>query len=49
MTAGLGPVLATSRPLGKRTLIMEFKWLPELDVEKRVEGDYLWLKGIYKF
>ena len=49
LTAGLGPVLGYILPMDQRTLIVEFKWLPELDVEKRVEGDYLWLKAIYKF
>jgi hypothetical protein len=48
-TAGLGPVLGYIMPLGQQTLIAEFKWLPELDVEKRVEGDYLWAKMVYKF
>ena len=48
-TVGVGPVLGYIVPMGQRTLIMEFKWLPELNVEKRVEGDYLWAKMIYKF
>ena len=48
-TAGVGPVLGYIMPLGQQTLIAEFKWLPELDVEKRVEGDYLWAKMVYKF
>jgi hypothetical protein len=30
--------------LGRADLIAEIKWLPELDVEKRLEGDYLWFK-----
>jgi hypothetical protein len=49
LTAGLGPVLGYILPMDQRTLIVEFKWLPELDVKKRVEGDYLWAKMIYKF
>lgn len=49
MTAGLGPELGYIKPLGKDTLILELKWLTEMDVRNRVEGDYLWLKAIYKF
>jgi hypothetical protein len=49
MTAGLGPELGYIKPLGKETLILELKWLTELDTKNRVEGDYLWFKAIYKF
>lgn len=45
MTIGVGPVLSYVRPIGKNTqLLAELKWLPELDVEKRLEGDYVWFK-----
>jgi hypothetical protein len=38
-------VLSYVRPIGKNTqLLAELKWLPELDVEKRLEGDYVWFK-----
>ena len=43
-TVGIGPVLSYAYELGKTTLAGEFKWLPELDVDKRLEGDYFWLK-----
>jgi len=49
MTAGLGPVLGFIVPLGQQTLVAEFKWLPGLDVEKRVAGGSLWAKMVYKF
>lgn len=49
MTAGLGPVLGYVRPLGNETLLVELKWLSELDTQKRLEGDYVWLKAVYKF
>ena len=49
MTAGLGPVLGYILPLGKQSLAVELKWLPELDTKNRLEGDYIWLKMVYKF
>ena len=48
-TAGIGPVLGYIQPMGKETLLVEFKWLPELDTQNRLKGDYLWLKMVYKF
>ena len=48
-TAGLGPVLGYIQPFGKETLVVELKWLPELDTKNRLEGDYIWLKMVYKF
>lgn len=49
MTAGLGPVLGYIQPLGKQSLALELKWLPELDTKNRLDGDYIWLKAVYKF
>ena len=49
MTVGLGPVLGYILPLGKQALSVELKWLPEMDTKKRLEGDYLWFKMVYKF
>jgi hypothetical protein len=48
-TAGLGPVLGYIQPLGKQSLAVELKWLPELDTKNRLNGDYVWLKMVYKF
>ena len=48
-TAGLGPVLGYIQPLGKQSLAFELKWLPELDTKNRLDGDYIWLKMVYKF
>jgi len=48
-TAGLGPVLGYILPLGARSLALELKWLKELDTTNRLEGDYTWLKAVYKF
>ncbi|HOX55261.1 MAG TPA: transporter [Candidatus Paceibacterota bacterium] len=45
MTCGIGPVISYVRPLGRdTTLLAEIKWLPELDTDKRLEGDYVWVK-----
>jgi hypothetical protein len=49
LTAGLGPVLGYIQPLGKQSLVVELKWLTELETKKRLDGDYLWLKMVYKF
>jgi hypothetical protein len=43
-TAGVGPVLSYVRKVGDRTVVSELKWLPELDTDKRLEGDFIWLK-----
>ena len=48
-TAGLGPVLSYTTKIGGHDLIAEVKWLHELETEKRLEGDYIWFKLIYKF
>ena len=49
LTAGLGPVLGYVLPLGKESLVFELKWLAETDTKNRLEGDYTWLKAVYKF
>jgi len=43
-TAGVGPVLSYVRKVGDHDLVSELKWLPELDVDRRLEGDFIWLK-----
>ena len=43
-TVGVGPVLSYIMKVGKTDLIAEVKWLPELDVKHRLEGDYVWFK-----
>jgi len=49
VTGGLGPVIGYVLPTGKETLVLELKWLTELETQKRLNGDYLWLKAVYKF
>jgi len=43
-TVGIGPVVSYVGKVGTTEVVAEFKWLPELDTEHRLEGDYLWLK-----
>jgi hypothetical protein len=44
-TAGIGPVVSYAHKLGESTdLVTELKWLPELDTNKRMEGDFVWFK-----
>jgi hypothetical protein len=49
MTTGLGPVISYSRQVGDTAVTAELKWLKELDVHNRLEGDYVWLKVVLKF
>jgi hypothetical protein len=47
---GIGPVIDYLLPFRNRSLlVVEFRWLPELDTNNRLEGDYFWLKMAYKF
>ncbi len=48
-TAGLGPVFSFAKKLGDLDLIAEVKWLHEMETQRRLEGDYLWLKFVLKF
>jgi len=48
-TSGIGPVLGYIQPIGQNKLIFEVKWLPEMDTRNRLNGDYIWLKVVYKF
>jgi len=49
-TAGLGPAIGYVLPFSKtESLVIELKWLKETATEKRLEGDFVWLKAVYKF
>ena len=48
-TSGSDPCWATSSRSASRSCIVELKWLPELDTQNRLNGDYVWLKVVYKF
>ncbi len=48
-TVGAGPVASFITKVGGHDVIAEFKWLHEFDTRKRLEGDTLFLKVLYKF
>jgi hypothetical protein len=46
-TAGIGPVVSFAAKVGRHKgvdLVSEVKWLPELDVNHRLQGDTVWFK-----
>jgi hypothetical protein len=43
-TVGIGPVLSYITKLWGKDLVAELKWLPEIKVKNRLEGDYIWFK-----
>lgn len=43
-TIGVGPVVSYAHKIGKVDFAGEVKWLPEVDVSKRLKGDYVWVK-----
>jgi len=43
-TVGVGPILSYVHKIGKTSLAAELKWLPELDVQSRMKGDWIWFK-----
>jgi hypothetical protein len=43
-TVGIGPVLSYATKIFKKDLVAEVKWLPEIEVKKRIKGDYIWFK-----
>ncbi len=43
-TVGIGPVLSYATKICNRDVVVEAKWLPELDTAKRLSGEYVWLK-----
>jgi hypothetical protein len=43
-TVGVGPVLSYITKIFGKDLVTEIKWLPELSVKHRLEGDYIWFK-----
>jgi len=48
-TVGIGPVISYAAKIGGSDVVFEVKWLPELDTEKRLEGDYVWVKAAVLF
>ena len=48
-SAGLGPVLSHVIKVKAVDIIAEAKWLHEFETKKRLEGDIVWFKLIFKF
>lgn len=48
-TTGLGPVLTYLLPGESQNFVAELRWLTELDTDKRLKGDYVWLKLVWQF
>ena len=47
---GIGPVIDYLLPLKNKSLLaLELRWLPELDTDHRLDGDFFWLKLAYTF
>jgi hypothetical protein len=46
---GVGPLLTSVLPLAKDTLVAELRWLTEMSVTRRLDGDHVWRKFIYQF
>jgi hypothetical protein len=43
-TIGIGPVVSYATNLGGLDAAVELKWLPEVDVKNRIQGDFFWIK-----
>lgn len=46
---GIGPVVSYIRKMGKTTLEIDVKWLPQIDVENMMKGNYVWAKAALVF
>lgn len=48
-TLGVGPVLSYLMKIGGADVALEAKWLPEMDTENRLKGDFVWVKAAVLF
>ncbi|MGA9912569.1 MAG: transporter [Paraburkholderia sp.] len=49
MTAGVGPAVSYAYSVGDLDVAAEFKWLPEISVSNRLNGNTLWFKLAVSF
>jgi hypothetical protein len=49
MTAGAGPVLSYIAKRNGDDILMELKWVHEFDSERRMAGNAVFLKAVYKW
>jgi hypothetical protein len=47
--SGIGPVISYTKKFGSVDMMAELKWLHELETTRRLEGDYIWFKLLFKF
>lgn len=47
-SGGIGPAIGYMLPMGKDNIVVEFRWLPQMDTKNTPEGDYYWLKFVYQ-
>jgi hypothetical protein len=43
-SVGIGPTVSYINTIGDVDIVSEAKWLPELDVTNRLQGDFVWFK-----
>ena len=43
-SVGIGPTVSYINKIGDVDIVSEAKWLPELDVTNRLQGDFVWFK-----
>jgi hypothetical protein len=46
---GIGPVLTYVHNIGKSELIFDVKWLPQIEVQNTMKGNYVWAKVTFLF
>lgn len=46
---GVGPVISYIKKLSKTELAIDVKWLPQMDVQNTMKGDYIWVKAAVVF
>ena len=44
MSEGVGPEASYIHKIGKKTLAIEAKWLPQTQVDNTVKGSFIWIK-----
>ena len=49
MTAGVGPVVSYAGQFGKTSLAASVKWLPQIDADNTLKGNYVWAKLAVSF
>ena len=48
-TVGVGPAISYISKIAGTDIMAELKWLSDVDTERRLDGDFIWLKILAKF